>query len=162
MLAEHFRVHPVWVDAAAGLAEGVESAVRFTHLEGEWRLVRRGGESVLEPGRAERPDFLFRFGPGAIERLCAARGDMAEIAIVLFRLMALAEPEAGIRFRIVSSWTQLVRRGYLGLLLRAGPKLLGFAAELGVRGLRDLVRLVPRLRRGGDDALGAWMRSRGG
>lgn len=159
-LAERFRSDPVWVAAAALLRDDVASAVRFTHLEGPWRLVRRDGVSVLEPGEAPSPDFGFTFGPGAIERLLEARGDMASTAITLFECMAEREPERAIRLRLIAPPARLLQRGYIRLLWHAGPALLRFAASLGVGDLRDLLQILRALRQDDDDAVGRWLRAR--
>lgn len=143
MLAELFRRHPAWRRAAAYVAEGAESAVTFSHLPGrEWRLVRRGRESLLLPGQARDPDFAFRFTPGAVESLAAVDGDIGDFAVALFT--RILEPRAAERigFRIVAPFSRLVRRGYLRLLLAAGPAVARFGAAHGVTTLGALRELV--------------------
>jgi hypothetical protein len=84
-LARLFRTHPVWVEAARGVDRRAESAVYFAHLPGRpWRLVRRGGRTLLLRGRARDPDLVFRFTPAAVARLAAARGDVEDFAVELF------------------------------------------------------------------------------
>ncbi len=51
--------------------------------------------------------------------------------------------------RIVAGFPRLVRRGYLGLLLASGPRVLAFGASHGVRTVGALRRLVAQLRDSG-------------
>ena len=97
---------------------------------------------MLEPGRVTDPDFALTFSPIAIERIVAARGGMAAFAIALFEAVLDPDPEQGVRIEILASFARLVRRGYLGLLLACGPRLLAFGARHGVRSVRDLRALV--------------------
>ena len=143
MLAELFRRHPAWVRAASCIADGAESAVSFSHLlERRWRLVRRQGESWLLPGPAQDPDFAFRFTPGAVERLAAVDGDVADFAVALFACSVEPRADQRVDIRVIAPFSRLVRRGYVRLLLAAGPKLARYGATRGVRTLRDLRALV--------------------
>lgn len=146
-LAELFRAHPAWGEAARRLAPESESKVCFRHRPGEpWRLVRRGEVTQLEPGRARDPDLAFCFGPHAIEALAATRGGVTDFALALFRLVLEDDPQRGIRLRVIAPFPRLLRRGYVDLLLRGGPRLLWFGATHGVRTLPQLRRLVDSLR----------------
>jgi hypothetical protein len=147
-LAESLRTHAAWRAAARYVAAEGESAVYFSHRPGEpWRFVRRAGESRLERGRAADPDFAFRFTPEAITELAAVEGGFGDVAVVLFELIASAEPPRRVEFRIVAPFWRLVLRGYLRLLLAAGPRVVAFGATHGVRTVTALARLVADLRR---------------
>jgi len=147
VLADLFRDHPAWRDAAKHVDGGASSAVWFTHRPGEpWRLVRRDGTTFLEPGVADDPDFVFRFTPAAIERLAAVRGGVGDFAVALFRLVVEPTGEARVDFRIRAGFARLVRRGYLRLLLAAGPAVLAFGLAHGVTTVGALRRLVASLR----------------
>lgn len=149
MLAELFRRHPAWVQAARYVTDGAESAVAFTHLpRRRWHVVRREGETLLLPGLARDPDFAFRFTPAAVEGLAAVDGDIGDFAVELFARIAEPRKERRVDFRIVAPFSRLVRHGYLRLLLAAGPKVARFGAAHGVRTLRDLRALVAAHRRG--------------
>lgn len=146
-LATLFRTHPAWKDAASRIAEGATSAVWFSHLPGErYRLERRGGESLLLPGGAGDPDFAFCFTPGSVARLEAVRGGIGEFAVALFECILDEDTEAQVGLRIVAPFHRLAWRGYLRLVLDAGPAVLRFGAEHGVPDLRALRRLVAGLR----------------
>lgn len=142
-----FRTHPAWRDAASRIAPAATSAVWFTHLPGEpHQLVRRGHETLLLPGRPQDPDLVFRFTPAAIERLEGVNGGIGEFAVALFEA-AIAEDEAArVDLRVVAPFHRLALRGYLRLLLDAGPAVLRFGARHGVATLGALRRLVSELR----------------
>ena len=143
MLAELFRRHPAWVRAARYVTDGAESAVAFSHLRGRsWRLVRRGHESLLLPGRARDPDFAFRFTPAAVERLAAVDGDVDDFAVELFACILEPRAQRRVDFRVIAPFSRLARRGYVRLLLAAGPKVARFGAARGVTTLRGLRALV--------------------
>ncbi len=142
-LRAFFVDHPDWRAAAGRLDRAACSRVSFTHLPGrDWRLLRRGGRTVLEPGRVTDPDFALTFSPIAIERIVAARGGMAAFAIALFEAVLDPDSLLGVRIEILASFARLVRRGYLGLLLACGPRLLAFGARHGVRSVGDLRAMV--------------------
>lgn len=148
-LVELFRSHPIWCEAAGRIAEDANSKVFFQHRPGEpWRLVRRGGGTVLEPGPAQDPDLAFCFPPAAIEELARTRGTIADFALALFRLALDDDPERRVRLRVIAPYARLLRRGYVDLLLRGGPRLFWFAAAHGVRSLAQLRRLVDAARNG--------------
>ena len=151
-LAELFRSHPIWCEAARQIAADGSCAVFFSHRPGEpWRLVRRGGVSVLEPGPAEDPDLAFCFSPAAIEALAHTKGGVGDFALALFRLGLEDDPERRVRIRVIAPFGRLLRRGYVTLLLRGGPRLLRFGARHGVRSLAELRRFVDSARHEGPE-----------
>jgi len=143
-----FETHPVWLAAARHVLPEACSTVRFSHLSGRaWTLRAEAGHTVLVPGRARDPDFVFRFTPAAVERLEATRGRTADFAIELFTLIEHPDPALRVGFRVAAPFSRLVRRGYLGLLAAAGPRVLAYGAARGVAGVGALRRLVERRRR---------------
>lgn len=149
-LTRLFRSHPAWCAAAAHIAEGSTSGVWFLHRPGEpWHLVRERDETWLRPGPAARPDFVFRFSPASIRELEQAGDRVGDFAVRLFELMLEAEPERQVGFRIVAGMTRLLRRGYVGLLLAAGPRVVAFGATHGIRTVGALRRFVAQLRDSG-------------
>lgn len=147
-LARLFHDHPAWIRAARHLDARAESAVFFTHLPGRpWRLARRGNRTLLVEGRCPDPDFAFRFTPAAVTRLAAVEGDdVGDFAVALFSCIVDADESARVDLRIVASFFRLARRGYVRLLLAAGPKIVAFGAARGVRTIGELARLVARMR----------------
>ena len=73
-LRDLFLSHPAWLDAASHIKEGAQSRVCFSHVPGDFHMVRKEGKSLLLSGKAEDPDFAFYFTPKAIERLAAVQG----------------------------------------------------------------------------------------
>jgi hypothetical protein len=143
-----FREHPAWREAARWIDERATSSVFFTHRPGEpWHLERRGDETLLLPGSADAPDFVFRFAPAAIASLEAVRGGPGDFAAELFTLALAEDPATRVDLRIAASFTRLLRRGYVRLLLAAGPRVRALAAAHGVLSVRDLRRLVATLRK---------------
>ena len=146
-LEELFATHPAWLRAARHVEEGASSRVLFSHRPGErWHLVREGGRTRLRPGDAEDPDFAFRFTPAAVERLAAVSGGVGDFAVELFDLMSARDETVRVGFRVVASFSRLVRRGYLGVLAAGGLRVLAYGAKRGVRTLEQLRRLVENAR----------------
>jgi hypothetical protein len=149
-LARLYRDHPAWKSAARRLVTAATSTVYFSHCPGEpWHLEQREGETRLLPGASPDPDFVFRFSPSSIVRLEAVTGGVGDFAVELFTLITEVEPDEGVGLRVVAGFPRLVRRGYLGLLLASGPRVLAFGAAHGVRTVGALRRLVAQLRDGG-------------
>lgn len=122
------------------------SSVFFSHRPGEaWHLERRADETLLLPGPADDPDFAFRFAPAAIARLEAVRGGSGDFAAELFTLALTDDPETRVDLRIAAGFARLLRRGYVRLLLAAGPRVRALGAAHGVFGVRGLQRLVATL-----------------
>lgn len=146
-LARLFAEHPAWLEAARRLDLQATSSVYFSHRPGEpWRLERRGDTTLLSPGAAVDPDFVFRFTPGAIERLEGVRGGIGDFAVQLFSCLLDDDPERRAELRIVADFGRLRRRGYVDLLFAAGPRVVAFGFSHGIRTLSGLRRLVAQLR----------------
>jgi hypothetical protein len=149
-LARLFREHPAWVAAAHHLSSGASSTVYFAHhldRDGHepWRLEQCDAGTCLLPGAARDPDFIFRFSPESIEQLEAVDGTVGDFAVALFSLVVDDE----VQLRIAAGFPRLIRRGYVKLLLVAGPPVVAFGATHGIRTLGALRRLVAGLRRRG-------------
>jgi len=147
-LARLFREHPARQEAARLIDRRSTSSVIFSHRPGEpWHLERRGDETLLLPGSAADPDFAFRFPPAAIARLEAVRGGAGDFAAELFTLALSDDPETRVDLRIAAGFARLLRRGYVRLLMVAGPRVRALGTAHGVLGVRGLQRLVATLRR---------------
>jgi hypothetical protein len=148
-LASLFLEHPIWVEASKFISSDATSTIFFSHKPGQaWHLENRAGEILLLPGAAEDPDFVFRFTPTAIKRLEAVDQGMDDFAVELFRLILEESMDEGVEIRVVTGFPRLLRRGYVRLLLSAGPGVIAFGAALGVLNLRSLRRLVASSRSG--------------
>lgn len=163
-LARLFLEHPAWVAAARRLTPQATSTVYFSHRHGEpWRLEQRDGQTWLVRGAATDPDFVFHFTQTSIARLESVRGGIGDFAVELFTLITEDDPDARLGFRVVAGFPRLMRRGYLGLLVAAGPRVLAFGAFHGIRTLGALRRFLAQRRArapeawevdGGEDAGG--------
>jgi hypothetical protein len=146
-LRELFLAHPAWLRAAAHIRDGCESRVYFSHVEGEYRLVREGGASHLLEGAAADPDFAFRFTPRAIDRLAAVESDrVADFAVELFETIVSDDPDLQVGLRVIAGFGRLLRRGYLGLLLKHAPRLLSYGRTRGVTNLGELRKFLRQSR----------------
>jgi len=143
-LRELFRSHPAWAEAAGRIDSASMSNVYFSDRAGEvWHLVKREPGSDLEAGKVEDPDFVFRFTPGAVRRLQAIEGGIAEFAAELLLLIDETDSTQRIELRVAAPFSRLKERGYLQLLMDAGPKLVRLALSRGIfsiSGVRELVR----------------------
>lgn len=145
-LARLFLDHPAWMAAAGRLTPAATSTVYFSQRPGEaWRLEQREGRTLLLPGAASDPDFVFRFTPLSVGRLEAVRGGIGDFAVALFELILEDDPDVRVGFRIAAGFGRLTRRGYVKLLAAAGPRVLVFGARHGVYTLRGLRRFVADL-----------------
>lgn len=160
-LARLFREHPAWRKAARFIDRRATSNVFFTHRPGEaWHLERRGDETLLLPGAAPDPDFAFRFTPGAIALLEAVRGEAGDFAAALFTLVITEDRATRVDLRIAASFGRLLRRGYVRLLLAAGSRVRAIGVAHGIIAVKDLARLVTRVRRADGDAWEEELRTR--
>lgn len=147
-LARLFREHPAWREAARFIDPRATNDVYFTHRPGEaWHLERRGDETLLLPGAALDPDFVFRFPPAAIARLEAACGGAGDFASELFELLSSEDRETHIDLRIAASFSRLLRRGYVLLLLAAGPRVRAMGVAHGIVDIGSLARRVAQVRK---------------
>ncbi len=146
-LAALFAAHPAWVEAAGRLSDRATSSVYFSHRPGEvFRLEQQRGETRLLPGAARDPDLVFRFSPASIERLDEVEGGVGEFAVALFELILEEEETLRVGLRIVAGFPRLAMRGYVGLVVAAGPAVVAFGASHGIRTLSGLRRLVAEVR----------------
>jgi hypothetical protein len=142
-LARLFLEHPVWVEASRYISSDATSTIFFSHRPGQaWHLENKAGQILLLPGIAEDPDFVFRFTPVAVKRLESVDNEMDDFAVELFRLMLEESMDDGVALRVVAGFPRLLRRGYVRLLLSAGPGVLAFGAAIGIINLSSLRKLV--------------------
>ena len=147
-LARMFREHPAWQETARMIDPRSTSTVYFRHLPDQpWHLERRGDVTLLLPGAAEDPDFVFRFTTGAIARLAAVRGNAGDFAAELFSLAWSDDPTVRVNIVIATGFARLLRRGYVRLLLAAGPRARAIAAAHGVEGMSSIQHLVATMRK---------------
>jgi hypothetical protein len=146
-LRELFRTHPAWLSAAQHIKDGSQSRVYFSHVPGEFHMLRKDGQSLLLEGKADDPDFAFRFTPKSIDRLSRVQGsDVADFAVELFECIVSEDPDLQVGLRIISGFTKLFWRGYVTLLMKGGPRVLAYGASRGVNSVGDLRRFLKQSR----------------
>jgi hypothetical protein len=112
LLRTLFLTHPAWRMAFEPLKEGASSRVLFSHLPGEFQLVRKGNANLLLEGAAKDPDLAFRFTPRSIERLSSVKGhDIADFAVELLDCAASTDPEIQVRMLVIAGFPRLLLRG---------------------------------------------------
>jgi hypothetical protein len=142
LLRTLFLTHPAWRTASDHLKEGSSSRVLFSHVPGEFQLLRKGHANLLLEGPAKDPDLAFRFTPLAIERLSRVKStDIADFALELLACAASTDPELQVRMLVIASFPKLLLRGYAGLLLKAGPRVLksGGGGRVGIGDARKWI-----------------------
>lgn len=143
ILRRFFESHPTWVEAAESVHDGANSEVFFTDREGHYHLMREDGHSLLLEGAAPSPDFSFLFTPGAIDHLAEMKeGTIGDFAICIFDLITTDDPKLRVGFRVNGPFLRILRRGYLQVLLKGGPRVLQYAAGHGVTSLSELKKLL--------------------
>lgn len=141
-LIDYFAMHPAWVSAAKPLADGVCSRLRFEGEEKVWRLIRRNGVSVLEPGEPDNPDFDFVFSEGAIDYLTELQeGSIGDFATRLYECCFLLPEDKRVEFQVLAPVSQILKRGYWKIALKGGLKVLRIARQHGLGSLDDIKRL---------------------
>jgi hypothetical protein len=146
LLRKLFNTHPAWLAGARHIKEGSSSEVRFSHVRGAYHLLRKDGQSFLLDGPAPDPDLAFRFTPRSIERLNAVQGtDMIDFGVELLECVCSEDPELQVRLRVIAGFTKLLRRGYVGLLIRGGPRILTYGGGSG-GSIADVRKLLNELR----------------
>jgi len=146
-LRQLFLTHPAWRKAATHIKDGSQSRVHFSHVNGDFHLLRKDGGSHLMEGPAADPDFAFLFTPKAIERLSAVEGeDPADFAVELFEGILTEEPEEQVGLRVVSGFAKLFARGYVKLLFKTGPRVRAYGKERGVSGMTGLRKFLRQAR----------------
>ncbi len=146
-LRQLFLTHPAWQKAAENIKDGSQSQVHFSHVGGDFHLVRKDGASHLMDGPATDPDFAFLFTPKAIERLWAVEGDdPGDFAVELFEGILTEEPDEQVGLRVVSGFTRLLSRGYVKLLFKSGPRVRAYGKSRGVSSIGSLRKFLKQAR----------------
>jgi hypothetical protein len=146
-LIHYFATHPAWVKAAQPLGEGVCSALRWMDDPEPWRLIRRDGISILEPGEPENPDFSFVFSEGAVEYLTGAEnGTIGDFATRLYECCFLLDADRRVDFQVIAPISQILKRGYWKVALKGGFQVMKMARAHGIGSAKDIRRIFGLLR----------------
>jgi hypothetical protein len=145
-LIDYFLTNPAWVSAARPLGEGVCSALRFQGEPEPWRLIRRNGQSVLEPGEPDAPDLFFEFSEGSIAYLTELENaSIGDFATRLYECAFLFDEDRRIEVQVVGPISQIIRRGYWKIVLKGGLQVLRIARAHNIGSVEDLRRLFGML-----------------
>lgn len=149
MLAAFLAHDAAAIDAARSLRAGAEVAITFTDLPGQWRIRSDGhGKLAFEHLPAIDPDFALRIPPQALRHLCGAgTRDLGDLGVTFFEHLHAHEPHRRIEVQVHSGFATLMRRGWLGLLARGGPKVATWMGRAGFRGPGAVAGALSRLRR---------------
>jgi hypothetical protein len=147
-LARFLTTSPAALSAATSLHEGAEVAITFSDLPGDWCVRWNGSEPTMSAGRAVDPDFDLDLTSAAVRSICArADADIGDLGIAFFEHIVAREADRKIRVNSRSGIVKLARRGWLQLLARGGPRLVGWMAKKGLRGPGAVASALARLRR---------------
>ena len=141
-LIEFFATHPAWVSAARPLPDGVCSQLFFAGDPTPWRLIRRGGQSVLEPGEPDQPDFGFVFSEGAIDYMTEPDdATIGDFAVRLYECCFVMDEDYRVELQVLSPISRILRNGYWKIAMKGGWKVMKLARAHGIITIKDVRRV---------------------
>jgi hypothetical protein len=147
-LMRFFRNSPGARSAAGVLRSGAEVGVTFTDVPGDWRFIAVDGAPMLEVGPPADPDFDLRLAPGAVRAICdRPHGEIGDLGVAFFERIVATDPEQKIRVTLRSGLVKLTVRGWLSVLAKGGPGLVGWLAKKGLNGPGAVASALARLRK---------------
>lgn len=146
LLKQFFESHPVAQKATAPLKRGAEVAVHFTDLPGRtFRFYKEDDAPRLTESSPQDADFDLTLAPLAVQEIVALEGhEVGDFGIAFFSHLIASEPERKVQVKLHAGPLKLLRRGYLGVLVLGGPKVLGWLARKGVK---NPMEAIERLRK---------------
>jgi len=144
----HFlRTSPAARTAAGSLRNGAEVGITFSNHGGEWHFRSVDSKPQLEPGQPADPDFELRLAPGAVRAICAKPdAHVGDLGVAFFEHIVARDPEKRIRVKLRSGLVKLALRGWLGVLAKGGPTVIGWMAQKGLRGPSAVAVALSRLK----------------
>ena len=135
--------------AAAHLKPAAEVGVTFTDVPGEYRFTLVDGKPRFLDGRAKDPDFELTMAPGAVSALAAQpNADVGDLGILFFQHIVARDPNSKIRVKLHSGLIKLGMRGWVGVLMSGGAKVIGWMATKGLKGPSAIASALGRLKKG--------------
>lgn len=135
--------------AAAHLKAAAEVGVTFTDVPGEYRFTLVDGKPRFLDGRAKDPDFELTMAPGAVSALAAQpNADVGDLGILFFQHIVARDPNSKIRVKLHSGLIKLGMRGWVGVLMSGGAKVIGWMATKGLKGPSAIASALGRLKKG--------------
>jgi hypothetical protein len=135
--------------AAAHLKPPAEVGVRFTDVPGAFRFTLVDGKPRFLDGPAKDPDFELTMAPGAVTALAAQpNADVGDLGILFFQHILAKDPDSKIKVKLHSGLIKLTMRGWVGVMMSGGAKVLGWMASKGLKGPSAIASALSRLRKG--------------
>ena len=135
--------------AATHLRSAAEVGVQFTDVKGDFRFTLVDGRPRFLDGKAKDPDFELTMAPGAVTAIAARpNADVGELGILFFQHIVAQDPQSKIGVKLHSGLIKLTMRGWVGVMLSGGGKVLGWLASKGLKGPSAVAHALSRLRKG--------------
>jgi len=135
--------------AASHLKAPAEVGVRFTDVAGDYRFTLVDGKPRFLDGRALDPDFELTMAPGAVAAIASKPdADLGDLGILFFQHIIAQDPQSKIRVKLHSGLLKLTKRGWIGVMMSGGAKVIGWLASKGVKGPTAIANALSRLRKG--------------
>jgi hypothetical protein len=135
--------------AAAHLKAKAEVGVKFTDVPGTYRFTLVDGKPRFLDGAAKDPDFELTLAPGAVTAIAAQpNADVGDLGILFFQHIISRDPNSKIGVKLHSGLIKLTLRGWVGVMMSGGGKVLGWMATKGLKGPTAIASALSRLRKG--------------
>jgi hypothetical protein len=135
--------------AASHLKAPAEVGVRFTDVAGDYRFTLVDGKPRFLDGRALDPDFELTMAPGAVTAIASKPdADLGDLGILFFQHIIARDPQSKIGVKLHSGLLKLTKRGWIGVMMSGGAKVIGWLATKGVKGPTAIANALSRLRKG--------------
>ncbi|MCB0340883.1 MAG: hypothetical protein H6626_10660 [Pseudobdellovibrionaceae bacterium] len=106
-------------------------------------LFNKAGQPLLEQRLANKPNVEFKLSTEAVRTLLAQPGDnMADFGIAVVKQIV----EGEVKIRICGSVLAVLRKGYLKIILEAGPDFTKYLASRGLKGAGKITSLIKGLK----------------
>lgn len=133
-MRKFFETNEVTRQVVEPLVEGASAEMGFEGDPKPYTLVRKGGRSLLLPGKPDRPEIVFWFSRGAVEYLTGLKSDrVRDYVLALAECMLDPKGPRLVKFKLTTSMIDATRKGYLRMLLKGGPDALKMMARLGFK-----------------------------
>jgi hypothetical protein len=135
--------------AASHLKAPAEVGVRFTDVAGDYRFALVDGKPRFLAGKARDPDFELTMAPGAVTAIASRPdADPGDLGVLFFQHIIASDPQSKIGVKLHSGLLKLTMRGWIGVMMSGGAKVIGWMAAKGLKGPSAIASALGRLRKG--------------
>jgi hypothetical protein len=135
--------------AASHLKPAAEVGVKFTDLPGEYRFTLIEGKPRFLDGSAKDPDFVLTLAPGAVAAIAAQPdAEVGDLGVLFFQHILSKDPNSKIGVKLHSGLIKLTLRGWVGVMMSGGGRVIGWMASKGLKGPSAIATALGRLRKG--------------